>query len=261
MIEQEVYEAVKDIAFGQAKASQEILSEGDSPQKTAELALNVLGYADVLLDSSHKLHDGPPLACRVGCSYCCHLPVEASAPEVLAVSERLRSSLSAAEIEELHKVIDRYIDSTDGMTMDKRQLTSVPCPLLRDGQCSVYEVRPIACRTWHSTDAEGCRQFCEDTSESNRSKVNTFAIATSAQVKVGLAAALKSARLEYRPLDFVRALRTALSDPSLAESWRSKPRAFESVVLAKVHPGPGHKETERVYATSYRQIVNQPGWK
>ena len=34
----------------------------------------------------------------------------------------------------------------------------MPCPLLVDELCSVYEARPLVCRGYNSTDVEACRR-------------------------------------------------------------------------------------------------------
>jgi hypothetical protein len=88
MIDEVVYDAT---LFGGAAASKEILQEGDTPAKTIELADNAAEYVShVTLQVLQQTGSASRVACREGCSYCCHLSVEVAAPEALAVAEHIR---------------------------------------------------------------------------------------------------------------------------------------------------------------------------
>jgi Fe-S-cluster containining protein len=72
-----------------------------------------------------------PAACRKGCGWCCHQRVGAAAIEVLAMARALRSRPEACA-------------ALAAWTPGK------PCAFLKDGACSVYDVRPLKCRSlWH----------------------------------------------------------------------------------------------------------------
>jgi hypothetical protein len=92
-------------------------------------------------------------ACARGCSHCCHVRVEVTAPEVFALERYLRAHPDAQR--------DARIGSTaravEGMDGRAHHLAQVPCALLGDdGACVVYPARPLACRRAHSTDASVC---------------------------------------------------------------------------------------------------------
>ena len=75
--------------------------------------------------------------CRKGCSFCCHLRVTATPLEVVRIAanidhQRRSSVLSTAE-------------TVAGLDARQRLVRSVPCPLLLEGACSAYEVRPLTC--------------------------------------------------------------------------------------------------------------------
>ncbi|MGH9769390.1 MAG: YkgJ family cysteine cluster protein [Blastocatellia bacterium] len=79
------------------------------------------------------------LVCRAGCSGCCHhhLSVFAvEAEEARAAVEALPAQLRARVEEQAREVIKR-----------EAQDKPVSCPLLIDDRCSIYQSRPLICRT------------------------------------------------------------------------------------------------------------------
>lgn len=79
------------------------------------------------------------LVCRAGCSGCCHhhLSVFAvEAEEARAAIEVLPAPIRAKLEEQASEVIKR-----------EAQGEPVACPLLIDNRCSIYESRPLICRT------------------------------------------------------------------------------------------------------------------
>lgn len=75
----------------------------------------------------------PYTACTHNCSYCCNMAV----------------TMTSTEAELIGKFIGRKVTiparRTDIMANQKKY-SGVPCLFLKDGRCSVYEVRPLACR-------------------------------------------------------------------------------------------------------------------
>lgn len=86
----------------------------------------------------HEL--GPvPIACKKGCSFCCHKAVRVSEPEL----RFLVGKLSEEEKTRVAQHKESY------------------CPMLVGGECSQYAYRPAACRTMNSLDAEACHKSLE----------------------------------------------------------------------------------------------------
>ncbi len=79
----------------------------------------------------------PPAACRRGCGWCCHQKVGAAAIEVLAISRALAERPTERRMLEAWQV-------------------GQPCAFLKDGACSIYDIRPLKCRSlWH-VDVRHC---------------------------------------------------------------------------------------------------------
>lgn len=51
---------------------------------------------------------------------------------------------------------------TRGLDQNERHSPKWPCPLLEDGQCSVYAARPLICRGVNSLDAQVCEASLYD---------------------------------------------------------------------------------------------------
>jgi uncharacterized protein len=68
----------------------------------------------------------PKTPCKRGCSGCCHIPVHISMDEAALIQERTGTAMIAP--------------------LPPRNFHGVPCPFLVNGECSIYEHRPFACR-------------------------------------------------------------------------------------------------------------------
>lgn len=83
----------------------------------------------VLYDLMDRLGSAltPFTPCKSGCSSCCHYPVRVSELEVRYIERKTRHT------SRLRKGVAQHWHGT-------------PCPLLKDGRCSIYEHRPYVCR-------------------------------------------------------------------------------------------------------------------
>jgi len=160
------------------------------------------------------------LACRQGCAHCCHQRVGATVPEALAIFATLEATRSLAELRQLRERVERAYHSTRGLTRDERNSPEHPCPLLENDLCSVYEVRPLACRGVHSLDEQACKTKLHDRErraayERGELPGHSFVEpvravhAISAGLQLGLHEGLG---LDMRPLDLTAALHLLLSE-------------------------------------------------
>ena len=110
---------------------------------------------------------GADVPCRMGCNWCCRLPIQATTPEGVLAAEYIRKNLGAEEAAALFARIKGWLDwfSKDFQTL--AQSGKVPrdiymkhgpgCPFLVDGLCAIYPVRPMGCRVHFSRDEALCR--------------------------------------------------------------------------------------------------------
>src|SRR5262249_40745338 len=98
------------------------------------------------------------LACRAGCSGCCHHHLSVFNVEAAAVREAIE-----ALPEETRAVIERPAREVIARESNHEP---VACPLLMNDRCSIYESRPLICRTQglplliEAEDGEAEVDFC-----------------------------------------------------------------------------------------------------
>ena len=127
-----------------------------SAKKTADL-LSALGKyyrAAESVASEHASADSRALACREGCAFCCHLTVGARAEEVLLIADFVRSHFSPGQQSALIDRLCKHASIVSPLNTSERR--GIPCPLLDGSRCSVYSVRPLVCRAYHSLDVSSC---------------------------------------------------------------------------------------------------------
>lgn len=101
-------------------------------------ARSKLGKVYRLIDAVSKVA-APYIACRRGCAACCKMNVSITSIE----AERLAVATG-------RKMVPQVQPSRHAL--DK--FSGAPCPFLVDDECSVYEVRPLACRVHYSFDVD-----------------------------------------------------------------------------------------------------------
>ena len=183
-------------------------------------------------------------------------PVAASAPEVLAIATFVRERFDEERQAALDRRVEANISATEGMDMSQRDRVRLDCPFLEAGKCTVYEVRPIACRGYSSYSVEDCREDYEHPGTGVEVHTNGLRELVFGAIREGLAIACKSASVEHRLLELVRAYKIASEDSTLAETWRSRPEAFETATGESVFPGPWSDELDQEFEEVYRETVN-----
>ena len=107
----------------------------------------------------------PP--CRMGCNWCCRLPIQATTPEGMLAAEYIRENLDAGEAAALLARIKGWLDwfskdfqklAHSGVVPREIYMKHGPgCPFLSGGLCAIYPVRPMGCRVHFSRNEVLCR--------------------------------------------------------------------------------------------------------
>ena len=194
-------------------------------------------------------------ACAEGCSACCHLHVVAHPMEVLAAADFLCQIKTSEELAEIQQRIVGHLEQTNDLDAEARRSIRPACPLLNDGRCEIYPVRPVSCRGWNSLDRSVCDADLADPSLKVATPVNLGQYVLAGRVTEGLAAASHSQRLESRPIDFVRGLQIALKDSqNCAREWRAGSDLFSAAVNDTVFPGEPDPDEEDARMTLWKSL-------
>jgi hypothetical protein len=157
------------------------------------------------------LTQGQEAACTPGCSHCCHARVEVSPPEAFRIARALQAwqqdALSAL-IERLHSHVaaDSEIDNWNARPA---------CPFLSEHRCTIYEVRPGACRRAHSLDARLCETGASQIPQDLGKLVAAEALL------MGVQAAYQAHGLEMTAQSLAKRVLLALTEAGLEARWCS----------------------------------------
>ncbi len=158
------------------------------------------------------------LACEQGCNHCCYRQVAVSAAEALAIGTFLRLSIPEEGVDMVAQAISGLAAEVIGKSPSERAWMKFPCPLLTDGDCAVYSIRPLQCRSTCSTNASLCALGLEEGEDPDIEALtaqvdlykSTLAVLMKVETELGF---------ETGPLDLIPALSIVLSDDTAAPRW------------------------------------------
>lgn len=151
-MERDLTEAIHDAesrvaAFREAQSKELVLEALDLPRKVAAMNARPMLRIIPILEVASQFSDAvtPYVACKRGCNHCCHIQVAITRTEAQLLGSRIGVQPSAMKTPRL-----RPQDSYSYQT---------PCTFLENGECSIYDSRPLACRKHASFEAneEPCR--------------------------------------------------------------------------------------------------------
>jgi Fe-S-cluster containining protein len=150
--------------------------------------------------------------CRLGCSHCCRFHIPINAAEAYALAQYIKRESSPEQIGALRKRTQRWHEwerslpgrLPSGSVDPPAELADYDpcCPLLVDGVCSAYAVRPVVCRThFVRTHSLVCRAANDPTSAA-AAPVSLPSVVAASRSSVD---AIKE-RVEALGLDFSRSI-------------------------------------------------------
>ena len=182
-----------------------------NPNKTFAIAFvsNLQRSVDSI--SQAAINQGKRFDCRAGCSHCCNVQVEALEPEIFQIAHELKKLPSLELTALIERLQQHAILAKDLSVQDHR----IPCPLLKDNLCSIYPVRPAACRKVHSYDVAKCKTQASEIPESLE------VILKSEALMKGTAEAYRQVSLPAYGHELGQALLLALTDETAEARWYS----------------------------------------
>jgi hypothetical protein len=218
------------IARAESESVLTILGGSRRPDVVDAIVHDAHSHADWLTDGAKQMIPPGPIACREGCSFCCHLRVITTIPEVLRIAARVRSDHGHEGIEALQQRIAQYRTATAGLDAEARRHRRAACPLLVDGRCSVYAARPMSCRGWNSLDVSGCEAHFLDPSRGVHVPIYGPQYQINACIQDGMATGLGAAGLQCDRVELAEALGVSLEVADAAQRWLRGDRIFAAAL-------------------------------
>lgn len=224
--EAQLLEAARRAAAAQLTAS-------GAPERTTQAAIGAMSVSDELRRYHLEVVPAPQaIACHAGCSWCCHMKVSLTAPELFALVEYLENSVSELARERIKARAAELSQDPRIFSSDAKIEARIPCALLSDqGACLVYPARPLACRGYNSLDAEACRQALDD--DGQVIEWNEPLVRESAAVALGFLAGIEDAGLAAELLELTSGLHIALSEPNALQRWLAGEPVFEAALAER----------------------------
>lgn len=117
----------------------------NTTSKADILAFMEVGYGHV--DKANESID-KRITCKKGCSFCCHDDIKMTSFEADYLLDHIKKK-GIKHNRSLVKVQNRAKD------FSKLKFNKKKCPLLgEEGECTVYEARPMICRIYNSTSLD-----------------------------------------------------------------------------------------------------------
>jgi hypothetical protein len=226
-----------DVATAAASTAHGLLTEGHTLEKAVELGRSAMAGTSKIAEGALRLSPDHAPACQPGCSHCCYQAVGVTAPEVFAIYDQLRRTCAPAELDAVVRRIRDADDETRGMTSAQRLSPDLPCPFLNGEQCSIYEVRPLACRGKNSLDAGACERTLRDSEARAKFLAGSASVPCFLEpirafhaVTAGLQLALHELHGLYTlPLELTAAMRIVVDDPeAVPRKWLAGEDPFEA---------------------------------
>lgn len=168
--------------------------------------------------------DNARIDCGAGCAACCHQDVEATIPEAILVAAQI-----GGEADPRHGAILAEAQACANDAGQRR--LPRPCPLLRENRCSVYEVRPLACRAVFSPNAKRCHDALASLQRGEISGDNNADFYEVPQFmsrgdQAGVLGICKDLGLQHDVVHLAQTAAAILRDPTTVDRWLAGEKVF-----------------------------------
>jgi hypothetical protein len=207
--------ADKEPACGAAAAVRATLGTSRTAAACVSLARRITQLAGGAFE---HVSGQEPVACREGCSFCCHLQVMVHPHEAIALAVHVQARPPAEGgglLKELLLAAAARRTLPDGAT----PVPAMPCAFLTGGRCSVYGLRPAACAVYHSLHRGACERRYETVGGSVGIPVSRALHAVAATIHDEVGQAVAALGLAAGRVELATAVGALLCEPSLIDRW------------------------------------------
>lgn len=150
VVEEYKYQLVNWVRFLKKTAAQVSLGKAKRNIRLIRIARREIARTVEAFNNRDAL---PKTACRQGCAFCCHYKVDVSAPE----ADRITSLVERWPEERRAGLINRLRAGKAAENSDSDPVTyRHPCPFLEGAECTIYDERPLSCRSYVSPTVRIC---------------------------------------------------------------------------------------------------------
>lgn len=236
-------ERVLEVAYRRARAGLQAARAAEGERRAAALAdlhRDTVLLVDALTEEYFATDpEGATtrarIACAKGCSFCCHTNVEVTILEAIAVAHHVgrRADLAASALATAPKVAR--------MPPWIRYDLRIPCAFLREGACSIYDVRPRACRAHVSYSAASCEEVLTSGDSKSLPPMVTFGWPRTVSKAIGHGTlhAMEHERLQAVTVELNAAVALLLERPDAVDGWMRGETVFEAYGDAGADVGAG----------------------
>jgi len=169
------------------------------------------GLNDSILDLAKRQQID--VACHKGCHWCCHQAVFANSYELHYLASQIKRCFSEEELLSLIRQTEVKYSKTSRLSENEILKFKSPCPLLKNGACSMYSARPMACRIYLSTKIDTCLEFYKHPeNEENFPALIDFPLRAGRMMNEGFRAGLKEIGIETAEFRLEEGLRIVLKN-------------------------------------------------
>ena len=167
------------------------------------------------------------VACKRGCAYCCHLRVEIRPHEAFVLANHIQTQFDAAQRARAMARLEENLQRIAPLSREQHIRAGIPCALLEDGACSVYEGRPATCRKYYSVSVDTCRDAFNDTAAplTGLLEHDNLRFAGNA-VALGFAKGLEEAGFNTDMVELHHALKLALESNKPEKRYKAGKKPF-----------------------------------
>lgn len=198
------------------RAGQQIVAKGINSANLYEGIQPIYKAINELISMLIKYGQQQNIAidCKAGCSACCYQSIYGVEHEFDTLTQYLLKHWTLEEREQLVERARKKFEAMQVLSKEEQALFKSPCPFLKDGNCSVYEMRPMACRIYLSTSVESCKyELAHPEDKDAYPQLLDFPLRAGKMMNEGFVAALKVGGYktrEYRIDEGILAFRYAL---------------------------------------------------
>ncbi|MCB1227759.1 MAG: YkgJ family cysteine cluster protein [Verrucomicrobiales bacterium] len=159
------------------------------------------------------------------CSFCCYQWVRVLAHEAFAIVDCI-STMEPPRRQQVLEQLHSYHSDSHLLSPEDQDSFHRACPLLIDGRCSVYPVRPSNCRRFHSLDSSHCQRSVEQPELWKDTPLHKGLAGAWSDMILAADYSYHLTGHDQTTYNLAEACLAALSNPALRRRWVQKKKAL-----------------------------------